>query len=103
MKLRKTSAEAPSEQLMEEVRERDKSGTATSSHGYRWVVDLDLEKVFDRVNHHKLMARISKRVSDKCMLRLIRAFLEAGVMDGGLVSLHDMRILQHLRSQPASK
>ncbi len=54
--------------------------------GYRWVVDLDLEKFFDRVNHDKLMARIAKRVSDKRMLRLIRAFLEAGVMEGGLVS-----------------
>jgi hypothetical protein len=50
------------------------------------VVDLDLEKFFDRVNHDKLMARIAKRVSDKRMLRLIRAFLEAGVMEGGLVS-----------------
>ncbi len=52
--------------------------------GYRWVVDL--EKFFDRVNHDKLMAGISERISDKRMLRLIRAFLEAGVMEGGLVS-----------------
>jgi RNA-directed DNA polymerase len=50
------------------------------------VVDLDLEKFFDRVNHDKLMARIAQRVSDKRMLKLIRAFLEAGVMEGGLVS-----------------
>jgi RNA-directed DNA polymerase len=54
--------------------------------GYRWVVDLDLEKFFDRVNHDKLMARIGKRISDQRMLRLIRAFLKAGVMAGGLVS-----------------
>ena len=54
--------------------------------GNRWVVDLDLEKFFDRVNHDKLMARIAQRVSDKRMLKLIRAFLEAGVMEGGLVS-----------------
>jgi RNA-directed DNA polymerase len=54
--------------------------------GYRWVVDLDLEKVFDRVNHDKLMARIAERVSDKRLLKLIRAFLRAGVMEGGLVS-----------------
>ena len=54
--------------------------------GYRWVVDLDLEKFFDRVNHDKLMARIAERVSDKRLLKLIRAFLCAGVMEDGLVS-----------------
>src|SRR5271166_4344003 len=54
--------------------------------GYRWVVDLDLEKFFDRVNHDKLMAKIAERVSDKGLLKLIRAFLRAGVMEGGLVS-----------------
>ena len=56
------------------------------AEGYRWVVDLDLEKFFDRVNHDKLMARIAERVSDKRLLKLIRAFLRAGVMEGGLVS-----------------
>jgi RNA-directed DNA polymerase len=54
--------------------------------GLRWVVDLDLEKFFDRVNHDKLMAKIAERVSDKRLLKLIRAFLRAGVMEGGLVS-----------------
>ncbi len=54
--------------------------------GHRWVVDLDLEKFFDRVNHDKLMAKIAERVSDKRLLKLIRAFLTAGVMEGGLVS-----------------
>lgn len=54
--------------------------------GYGWVVDLDLEKFFDRVNHDQLMAKIAKRVSDKQLLKLIRAFLRAGVMEGGLVS-----------------
>jgi RNA-directed DNA polymerase len=54
--------------------------------GYRWVVDLDLEKFFDRVNHDKLMARIAERIGDKRLLKLIRAFLRAGVMAGGLVS-----------------
>ncbi|MDP2974997.1 MAG: reverse transcriptase domain-containing protein [Anaerolineales bacterium] len=54
--------------------------------GYRWVVDLDLEKFFDRVNHDRLMAKLAGRVSDKRMLRLIRAFLTAGVMENGLVS-----------------
>ncbi len=54
--------------------------------GYGWVVDLDLEKFFDRVNHDKLMAQIAKRINDKHLLKLIRAFLGAGVMEGGLVS-----------------
>jgi len=56
------------------------------AEGYRWVVDLDLEKFFDRVNHDKLMAKIAERVSDQRLLKLIRAFLRAGVMEGGLVS-----------------
>jgi RNA-directed DNA polymerase len=54
--------------------------------GYGWVVDLDLEKFFDRVNHDKLMGQIAKRVRDKRLLKLIRAFLNAGVMENGLVS-----------------
>jgi RNA-directed DNA polymerase len=54
--------------------------------GYGWVVDLDLEKFFDRVNHDKLMAKLAQRISDKRMLKLIRAFLRAGVLEGGLVS-----------------
>jgi RNA-directed DNA polymerase len=54
--------------------------------GYRWVVDLDLEKFFDRVNHDKLMAKIAERVSDNRLLKLIRTFLRAGVMEGGLVN-----------------
>jgi RNA-directed DNA polymerase len=54
--------------------------------GQRWVVDLDLEKFFDRVNHDKLMAAVARRVNDKRMLKLIRAFLESGVMENGLVS-----------------
>jgi len=57
--------------------------------GYRWVVDIDLEKFFDRVNHDKLMGRVAKRVPDKRMLRLLRAFLNAGVMENGLVSPTD--------------
>lgn len=55
------------------------------AEGYGIVVDLDLEKFFDRVNHDMLMARVASRVSDKRVLRLIRAFLNAGVMEGGLV------------------
>jgi RNA-directed DNA polymerase len=53
--------------------------------GKRWVVDLDLEKFFDRVNHDKLMAAVARRVADKRMLKVIRAFLTAGVMEKGLV------------------
>src|SRR5436309_2367900 len=51
-----------------------------------WVVDLDLEKFFDRVNHDKLMGQVAKRVEDKRLLKLIRAFLNAGVLENGLVS-----------------
>jgi len=54
--------------------------------GYGWVVDLDLEKFFDRVNHDKLMGRLAQRIDDKRLLKLIRAFLNSGVMDNGLVS-----------------
>jgi len=55
------------------------------AEGHRWCVDLDLEKFFDRVNHDKLMGQIAKRVGDKRLLKLIRAFLNAGVMENGLV------------------
>ena len=56
------------------------------AEGYRWVADLDLEKFFDRVNHDRLLAAIAERVADKRMLKLVRAFLKAGVMEDGLVS-----------------
>jgi len=54
--------------------------------GHRWVVDLDLEKFFDRVNHDRLMAAIARWVTDKRVLRLIGAFLKVGVLENGLVS-----------------
>lgn len=56
------------------------------AEGYGWVVDLDLEKFFDRVNHDRLMSRIATRIGDERMLKLIRGFLKAGVMEQGLVS-----------------
>jgi group II intron reverse transcriptase/maturase len=54
--------------------------------GYRWCVELDLEKFFDRVNHDILMAHVQRHVEDKRVLKLIRRYLEAGVMSGGVVS-----------------
>lgn len=54
--------------------------------GYQWVVDIDLEKFFDRVNHDQLMARVAKRTNDRRGLKLIRSFLNCGVMENGLVS-----------------
>jgi RNA-directed DNA polymerase len=53
--------------------------------GRHWVVDLDLEKFFDRVNHDVLMSRMAKRVEDKRLLKLVRAYLNAGIMVNGVV------------------
>ena len=55
------------------------------AEGKRWVVDMDLEKFFDRVNHDMLMARVARKIKDKRILRLIRRYLQAGIMDGGLI------------------
>lgn len=59
------------------------------SAGYRWVVDLDLEKFFDRVNHDRLMAKAAERIADKRLLKLLRAYLNAGVLEDGLVQPTD--------------
>ncbi len=56
------------------------------SEGRRWVVDMDLEKFFDRVNHDMLMVRVSRKIKDKRILTLIRCYLTSGMMSGGLVS-----------------
>ena len=53
--------------------------------GRQWVVDLDLEKFFDRVNHDVLMSRLAKRIEDKRLLKLVRAYLNAGIMVNGVV------------------
>jgi RNA-directed DNA polymerase len=60
---------------------------AAQSHvqsGKRWVIDMDLEKFFDRVNHDVLMARVRRRVKDERMLKLIRRYLRSGIMQNGL-------------------
>ena len=56
--------------------------------GYNFVVDIDLEKFFDRVQHDKLMSLVAKTITDKSTLKLIRRFLQAGVMDNGVVSIN---------------
>jgi RNA-directed DNA polymerase len=53
--------------------------------GKEWVVDIDLEKFFDKINHDRLMQRLSKGIGDKRLLRLINAYLKAGIMEGGVV------------------
>jgi RNA-directed DNA polymerase len=63
-----------------------KAARAHIASGKRWVVDMDLEKFFDRVNHDVLMARLARRITDKRILSVIRSYLEAGMMEGGVVS-----------------
>ncbi|VEF49429.1 transposase [Bacillus freudenreichii] len=54
--------------------------------GYRWVIDIDLEKFFDRVNHDRLMGTLAKRIEDRRLLRLIRKYLKSGIMIDGVVT-----------------
>ena len=56
------------------------------AQGCRWVVDMDLEKFFDKVNHDVLMARIARKVEDKPLLRVIRCYLQTGMLEAGIVS-----------------
>jgi RNA-directed DNA polymerase len=67
------------------------------------VADLDLEKFFGRVNHDHLLAAVAERVADKRMLKLIRAFLEAGVMEDGLVSQEHAKWASAQQAQPKIK
>jgi len=62
-----------------------RSARSHMSQGYRWVVDMDLEKFFDRVNHDVLMARVARRVKDRRIIVLIYRYLRSGMMEGGLV------------------
>jgi len=57
--------------------------------GHRWVVDLDLEKFFDLVNHDVLLSRVARKIKDKRLLKLIRRYLTAGIMKDGLVSIRE--------------
>jgi RNA-directed DNA polymerase len=63
-----------------------KAARSYVAEGKRWVVDIDLEKFFDRVNHDILMSRVARKVKDKGVLKLIRRYLEAGLMEGGITS-----------------
>lgn len=62
-----------------------RQATAYLNEGRHWVVDVDLEKFFDRVNHDVLMGRLARRIEDKRVLKLIRSFLNAGIMADGVV------------------
>ncbi|WP_195469682.1 group II intron reverse transcriptase/maturase [Clostridium sp. D43t1_170807_H7] len=59
------------------------------NEGYRWVVDIDLEKFFDKVNHDILMYKLSKDIKDKRVLKLIRKYLQSGIMINGIVALNE--------------
>ena len=55
------------------------------NNGYEWIIDLDIEKYFDTVNHDKLISILRENANDSHTLHLIRSFLRAGIMDNGFV------------------
>ena len=57
--------------------------------GNRWVIDIDWEKIFDKVNHDRLMGTLAKRIEDKRFLRLIRKYLKSGIMINGIVTTNE--------------
>ena len=61
------------------------------NEGKEWIIELDLEKFFDKVNHDKLMGLLAKKIADKRTLKLIRSYLNSGIMEGGVVSQTDRR------------
>ena len=63
------------------------------NEGYDWVIELDLEKFFDRVNHDKLMGLLAKQLKDKGTLKLIRSYLNSGIMEDGVVSPRRGRVV----------
>lgn len=62
--------------------------------GYQWVIDLDIEKYFDTVNHDKLISTLREQINDKTTLHLIRSFLKAGIMEDGLVKPNNLGVPQ---------
>lgn len=56
--------------------------------GYRWVVDIDLEKFFDKVNHDRLMTTLARTITDVSLIKLIRRYLQAGIMENGLTTMN---------------
>ena len=64
------------------------------NEGYEWVIDLDIEKYFDTVNHDKLISILRERINDACTLHLIRSFLKAGIMEDGLTSPNEEGVPQ---------
>lgn len=59
------------------------------NEGYRWIVHIDLEKFFDKVNHDILMYKLSKDIKDKIVLKLIRKYLQSGIMINGIAILNE--------------
>jgi RNA-directed DNA polymerase len=70
--------------------------------GYRYVVDMDLEKFFDRVNHDILMERLSRNISDKRLLRIIRRYLEAGLLQNGIFEERKLGVYLNFRRHDKS-